>query len=133
MVIEFYLTSSKYLFHNQVVELPEDTVELLFIPTAFSVGTLTLSLETPRQSKQYKVSPNVPIDVSEMFDEAGEVTAAVSLSVRGEVARTWQIEPFCVKKIPTGIEVIPAIEEMKQRLSTVENAIKEILDLINND
>lgn len=133
MVIEFYLTSSKYLFHNQVVELPEDTVELLFIPTAFSVGTLTLSLETPRQSKQYKVSPNIPIDVSEMFDEAGEVTAAVSLSVRGEVARTWQIEPFCVKKIPSGIEMIPALADVRERLSTCEKALTEILELIKND
>lgn len=133
MKIDFLLTSAKYLHHNKVIELPEDTVELVFLPTAFTSGTLILSISSPVGEKQYKIVLDTPIDVTEMFTVPGEVKASISMTVRGEVARTWQIEPFCVKEIPNGIEVIPAIEDMKQRVSTIASALTELLKLIEND
>ena len=133
MIIELTLNSSNFLRHNKIVELPEDRVELLFNATAFSVGTLVLTVKSHETEKQYKISPLIPIDVSEHFTTAGEVNAAVSLSVRGNVARTWQIEPFCVRKIPNGFEAIPEIIEMREELETVKKALSELVKIIENN
>lgn len=132
MIIDITLYADAFLRHNEIIELPEDTVELFIHPTAHSVGTLTLSLKHGETERQYKIKDE-PIDVTEMFSEAGEVLASVTLSVRGEVARRWQIEPFCIRKIDSGLEVLPALEALKERVSTLEQAVTELAKLITDN
>ena len=130
MVIEFHLTVTNYLKHNEIITLPEDKVELLFKQTAYSVGELVLSVKKGDKSKQYKVRTE-PVDISEFFTEAGEVTACLTLAVRGEVARTWQIEPFCAREVPDGIEVVPEVEALKDTVDKLTHAIVELNNIIN--
>ena len=124
MVINFKLIHTNYLRHNEIITLPEDKVELSFTKTHLSVGELVLSVMKGTKVKQYKVKDD-PVDITE-FTEAGEVNACVSLTVRGEVARTWQIEPFCAREIPAGIEVVPEVEKIKEDVAVIKQAITEI-------
>lgn len=133
MIIEIPLTQSKYLLHNQIVELPEERVELLFKSTPYSIGRLILTVSRGELERQYKITPDTPIDVSEFFKLPGEVRAAVTLSVRGEVARTWQIEPFVAKAVPGGIEAIPAIVELTERTKVLKAAVLELKNLITQN
>lgn len=130
MVIEFTLTHTNYLKHNEVVTIPEDKVELAFVKTHLSIGELILSVMKGTKMKQYKVKDE-PVDITEFFTEAGEVNACLSLAVRGEVARTWQIEPFCAREIPAGIEVVPEVEHLKEEVATLKRAIVELNTIIN--
>lgn len=132
MLIELTLYADSFLRHDKIIELPEDTVELFLHPTVHSVGTLTLTLNNGEKEKQYKIKDK-PIDVTEMFTRAGEVKASVTLSVRGKIARTWQIEPFCVKKIDAGFKAIPEIVALKERVSTLEQAVSELAKLITEN
>ena len=132
MIIEIRLTQSKYLFHNEIVELPEDKVELLFVGTAHSIGALTLSLKRDENVKQYKIQLGTPIDITEFFSVPGEVKASVALTSRGKVLRTWQIEPLIAKGIPDGIEVVPAVVELQGRVKTLEAAVIELSKIIND-
>lgn len=125
MVINFKLIHTNYLRHNEIITLPEDKVELAFTKTHLSVGELVLSVMKGTKVKQYKVKDD-PVDITEFFTEAGEVNACVSLTVRGEVARTWQIEAFCAKEIPNGIEVVPEVEKIKEDVAVIKQAITEI-------
>lgn len=129
MIITLNLTVTNYLKHNEVVTLPEDSVELLFKQTAYSVGDLVLTVAKGEKVKQYKVKKD-PVDITEFFTEAGEVSACLSLSVRGEVARVWQIEPFCAKEIPNGIEVVPEVEALKGEIKQLKQALYEINNII---
>lgn len=131
MKITLYLTADKYLRHNEIITLPEELVELDIKRTMHSVGTLILSIKSSIGEKQYKLSDS-PIDVTKFFLSPGEVNACVSLVIRGEVARTWQIEPFCVKEIPGGFEAIPEIEALKARIRILEKAVAETASLIEN-
>lgn len=132
MIIEISLTSSQYIFHNEIVELPEDKVELLFKSTPYSVGRLTLTVLRGEVEKQYKITPGTTIDVSDFFELPGEVRAAVTLSVRGKVVRTWQVEPFIVKGVPGGVEAIPAIVELTEHIKVLEKAVIELSKIIND-
>lgn len=125
MVIDFTLLHTQYLTHNEIITLPEDKVELNFTRTHLSIGELVLSVAKGTKVKQYKVG-DTPVDITEFFTEAGEVNACLSLAVRGEVARTWQIEPFCAREIPSGIEVIPELEKLKEDITIIKQAISEI-------
>lgn len=129
MQIILNLTTTNYLKHNEVITLPEDKVELLFKQTAYSVGDLVLTVAKGEKVKQYKVKKD-PVDITEFFTEAGEVSACLSLSVRGEVARVWQIEPFCAKEIPNGIEVVPEVEALKGEIKQLKQALYEINNII---
>lgn len=131
MIIDFTLTTSTYLKHNEVITLP-DTVELHFNRTVFSAGELILTVvKGETMGKQYKVPKEGTVDITEFFGEAGEVSASLSLAVRGEVARVWQIEPFCAREIPNGIEVLPEVEHLKEEVATLKRAIVELNTIIN--
>jgi hypothetical protein len=93
------------------------------------VGDLVLTVAKGEKVKQYKVKKD-PVDITEFFTEAGEVSACLSLSVRGEVARVWQIEPFCAKEIPNGIEVVPEVEALKGEIKQLKQALYEINNII---
>jgi hypothetical protein len=129
MIITLNLGASNYLKHNEVITIPEDGVELLFEQTAYSVGVLVLTVAKGEKVKQYRVN-KAPINISEFFTEAGEVSACLSLSVRGEVARVWQIEPFCAKEIPNGIKVVPEVEALKGEIKHLKQALYEISNII---
>ena len=132
MLIEFTLYADRFLSHNEIIELPEDIVELSFHKTAHSFGTLTLTLENGEGEKQYKIG-NSPIDVTEMFTIAGEVKATVTLSVRGKKARDWQIEPFLIRKIEDGFEAVPEVIALKEKVNTLELAVTELFKLITDN
>lgn len=131
MVINFLLSADKYLRHNEIITLPEDTVELGFDRGIYAAGELILTIAKGSECKQYKIPRENIIDITEFFHEAGEVKACLSLTVRGEVAREWQIEPFCAREIPNGIEVIPEVEALKEEIATLKVALVELHTIIN--
>ena len=132
MIIDFTLLHTQYLTHNEIITLPEETVELKFNRTIYSAGELILTVvKGESMAKQYKVPNDGTVDITEFFKEAGEVSACLSLAVRGEVARVWQIEPFCAREIPNGIEVLPEVEHLKEEVATLKRAIVELNTIIN--
>lgn len=131
MVIKLHLGADKYLRHNQIITIPEDKVEIQLARTALSFGELLLSVRNGEGEKQYKPS-DTSVDITDMCQIPGRVDACVSLLVKGEVARTWQVEPFCIKRIPGGYEAIPEIEELKEKIRTLEKAVVETASIIEN-
>ena len=131
MKITLYLGSESFLRHNEIITLPEDKVEIEIKRTAFSSGDVILTVSNGREGKQYKICDK-PIDISELCCIPGRVDMCATLSVRGEVARTWQIEPLCIKKVPSGFEAIPELVELRRRVSTLEKAVLEAVEIIKN-
>ncbi len=131
MKITLYLGSENFLRHNEIVTLPDDKVEVEIKRTAFSSGDVILTVSNGKGDKQYKVYDK-PIDISDLCCIPGRVDMCATLSVRGEVARTWQIEPLCIKKVPSGFEAIPELIELRRRVSTLEKAVLEAVEIIKN-
>ena len=129
MNINIYLGSEPFIRHNEIIVLPADSVILNLSSGAYALGEKIVTVITEDGEKQYRY--NEPLDISEHFTKAGEVKITVSLVVRGEVATVWQIEPFCVKQIPSGFIAIPEITELKERISILEKAVIETANLID--
>ena len=55
---------------------------------------------------------------------------AVDVVFRGKVAKVWQVEPLCAIVTPSGIELIPEIEYLKARVSTLERALVELKTIV---
>jgi hypothetical protein len=131
MIIPLYLGADSFLRHNEIITLPEDKVEIEVKRTAFSNGDIILSVSNENAGKQYKVGRD-PVDITELCNIPGRVDMAISLSVRGEVARTWQVEPLCIKEVPCGFKAIPEIAELRRRVSNLEKAVMETVEIIKN-
>lgn len=129
MKLELILTADEYIPHYEVITLPEDKIELSFLRTGYALGDLTLTVTDGTREKQWRILDK-PIDISEFFTEPGVISAAVTLSVRGNAVRSWQIEPFCVRRIEGAIKAIPQITALEERLHTAEKAISELIKLI---
>lgn len=129
MEIKLYLGKESYVRHDEIITLPVDSIILDLTSGAFALGEKIVTVITADGEKQYRYGK--PIDITEHFTEPGEVKITVSLIVRGEVATVWQIEPFCVKKIPSGLIAIPEITELKERVTTLERAVIETANLID--
>ncbi len=133
MLIELRLTASKFISHNEVITLPEEKVEIQFCTTAHSMGELILTVESPATEggERYKIG-KMPINLTKHFTLPGEVKMWVSLCVRGETSRTWIIEPFCVKEIEGEYIAVPEIVVLKERITTLERAVSELVTIIQN-
>lgn len=131
MKITLYLGADSYLRHNEIITLPEEKVEFEFKNTAHSFGEKILTVRNGETERQYKLADK-PVDITDFCTIPGRVEACVSLVVRGEVARTWQVEPLCVKKIEGGFAVIPEIEDIKARIRLLEQAVTETVSIIEN-
>lgn len=132
MKIILYLGAEAYLRHNAIITLPEESVELEFKRTEHAFGELVLTVKNARSEKQYKLRDHAPVDITEFCNIPGKVEACLSLTVRGEVARTWQIEPLCIRMIPGGFEAVPELEALKERILILEKAVAETASIIEN-
>ena len=129
--LTFKLGASSFIGHNDIITLP-DKVLMTFIPTAYSIGDLTLCIASGGVTRKYRIDPESAIDVSEAFAIPGEVAASVILTVRGEKAKGWSIEPFCVREIEGAVESVPKITALEERIRVLEQAVAEMAALIDN-
>ena len=132
MLIEFNIKDDPFLAHNEVIPSAVDKVEIVFRMNTYAVGDLVLAIKDATHEQKSVVYLDEPVDLTEFFKIPGEVNASLSLLVRGEVARSWQLESFCVKETPSGITAIPLIEDLKARVTTLEAALCEVLTLIKD-
>ena len=132
MRIELYLNANTYVTHNEIIVIPEEKVELLFKSSAYAIGTLLITVKRGDTVKQYKLKNETALDITDFCKIAGMVEVTAQIIVRGESAKLWQIEPFCVKEISGGFEVMPEIEYLKQRVSILERAVTELSEIITN-
>ena len=129
MKITLRLSNADTIFHKEIITLPEDKIEVVVDNNPYLQGELILSLKNGDTEKQYKVGKE-PVDIREMFNDAGEVCGALTLLIRGKVAKVWQVEPLCAIVTPSGIELIPEIEYLKARVSTLERALVELKTIV---
>lgn len=129
MKITLRLSNANTIYHNEILTLPEDKIDVVVENNPYLEGELILSLRNAHQEKQYKVGKE-PTDIREMFEEEGEVCGSLTLLIRGKVAKVWQVEPLCAIVTPSGIELIPEIEYLKARVSTLEHALVELKTIV---
>lgn len=114
------------------VILPETEVQVSFLSPVYPLVTLIVTARNGDMERTYKTSGKA-IDISELCRHAGEVTMTVALTFKGEVTKTWQIESLKIKEIKNVYEAVPEIEDMKNRLKIMEQAISELRQTINNE
>ncbi len=127
MIITLPLNAAPIVLHREAITLPE-TVELSFTSCIYALGELVVTIG----GEQYKTHGDKPIDVSAHFTKAGEVEIMVSLIARGDVVKTWAVEPFIVKEVDGTYKAIPEIENLKERVVLLEKASQELKTLINS-
>lgn len=131
MIINLNLDGRNYITHNEIITVPEEEVKLSFASSVYVLGTLVATVSNGEERLQFKLTKqDKEIDITDFCKKAGQVEITVCLTVRGKVARRWQIEPLCVREIDGSFEVIPEIEELKERLERAEKAIAEMSKLI---
>lgn len=107
------------------VLLPENEIKVSFLSPIYPLVTLVITARNGDMERTYKTSGKA-IDITELCCHAGEVTMTVALTYKGEVTKTWQIEPLKIKEIKNVYEAIPEIEAMKARLGLMERAVGEL-------
>ena len=130
MKITLRLSNADTIFHKEIITLPEYKIEVVVENNPYIEGELILSLKNGATEKQYKVGKE-PVDIREMFNDAGEVCGALTLLIRGRVAKVWQVEPLCAIVTPSGIQAIPEIEYLKSRITTLEHALVELKTIVD--
>lgn len=132
MIIKLSLLSGNYIRHNEIIVIPEEKIELEFITSCYSVGNILISVRNGTNEKQFKFADKL-IDITDLCTVPGQVDITAQLLVRDKVAKVWQVEPLCVKRIPGGYEVVPEIIELKSQLETTKRAISELCALIKEN
>ena len=131
MIIALSLDGENYVRHNEIITVPEEEVKLGFASSSYLLGVLVVTVINGAKSQQYKLTSNEKeIDITEFCQKAGRVEITACLTVRGEVAKKWHIEPLCVREIDGSYQAIPEIEELKERLARAEKAIAELSQMI---
>lgn len=131
MIINLNLDGRNYITHNEIITVPEEEVKLVFASSVYVLGTLVATVSDGAERLQFKLTKqDKEINITDFCKKAGRVEITVSLTVRGKIAKKWQIEPLCVREIDGTFEVIPEIEALKERLARAEKAIAEMSKLI---
>lgn len=81
---------------------------------------------------KYKTAPGEALDISQGLDRAGKVDISIKYIERGEVLKSWRIEPLYFKEVNHGFEVIPEIEALKSDILLLKNALLELTDNSTN-
>lgn len=131
MIINLNLDGRNYITHNEIITVPEEEVKLVFASSVYVLGTLVATVSDGAERLQFKLTKqDKEINITDFCKKAGRVEITVSLTVRGKIAKKWQIEPLCVREIDGTFEAIPEIEALKERLARAEKAIAEMSKLI---
>lgn len=119
---------------NEPILLPEN-VELNFNSNVYKLSNLVLLITAKNGDvkKQYKASDknNYTIDITELAF-VGAIDIEISACVKGQAVKNWRVPSLFIKEIDHKFELIPEIEELKKALNLQANAIKEIMNIIEN-
>ena len=129
MNIELNLNAESYVRHDKIITLPDERVAFLFKSACYAIGELLITVKVNNKEKQYKLQSEGGVDITDLITQACEVNMTAQFIINGNVAKTWQIEPLCVREIGGGFEAIPEIEHLKQRISVLEKAVTELSEL----
>lgn len=66
------------------------------------------------------------INITEYCKKACVLEIIVDLMLRGEVAKTWKLEPFVVREDFGAYELIPEIALLRKEIRTMKKVIKEL-------
>lgn len=128
MQIKVLLLADSFSPHHEIVTLPEEKVEIAFSSPIYPTDCLVVSVRKGDTVKPYKPKCGI-VDVTDFCASAGLVEITATLTVRGEAAKVWQIEPLIVKEINGGFAPVPQIVALESRVSTLEKALVELTKL----
>ena len=116
---------------NESVIVPEN-VSVSFTSQVYSLGTLVGTAKCGKKTKKFKTTGE-PVDLSELFTQAGKVDIELSMIAHGEPVKNWRIEPILVKEINHELVAIPEITELTERVATLEAGISELITLMKSN
>lgn len=126
MNITLTLTPTGYIHHHNLVTAPADVVTLDIESHIYSKDDVIITVTKGADKRQYRYK-HEPIDITDLCQTAGVVNMTAQIGYNGESLKVWQVEPLLVKEVDGGFVVTPEMESLKERLSTVEKAIVEII------
>ena len=127
MNITLTLTPTGYIHHHDIVTAPADVVHIDVESHIYSKDDLIITVTKGADKRQYRYQ-HEPVDITDLCQTAGVVNMTVQIGYNGESLKVWQVEPLLVKELDGGFVVTPEMESIRNRLSTLEKAIIEIIE-----
>ncbi len=116
---------------NEPLILPENELKCVFSSDIYTFYTLLLSVRNGEKIKQYKLTSNFEVDLTE-FLCPGIIEMEISQIVKGEVVKTWSVPYLAIKQISHSFEITPEIAEIKKEIESTKLSIKELYALLKN-
>lgn len=103
----------------------EDNIIIAFESSEYPLDEMHVTVTNGEVTRRKTVKDGM-IDISEYCKKAAVIEIGVELVLRGAVAKAWLLEPFVVKELNGGYEMIPEIALLRKELKTMKTIIKEL-------
>lgn len=130
MELKVMLGADKFISINDRFVVGDQTT-VSFESEDYPLDELYVTVNDGVVARRYAVK-NRSLDISEFCNKANVVEISVDLVLRGEIAKTWLLEPFVVKDVSGGYEFIPEIALLRQEIQTMKTIIKEMNSKIDD-
>lgn len=109
-----------------------DALELSF-ESAYTLTQAIVMLENTGSGKKKTVRTDDPsrFPVPEELLTAGELHMKVGLLVNGEVVKEFTVEPLILKEVDGVIQTVPAVEELREKMKSLEQILLRLVDGYN--
>ncbi len=115
---------------KKLIRLPDtiisgEKVVVAFESAVYGLGKLGVTVSNGKKVKTYVLEDDFTLDITEFCDRACRVDIKAELIVQYKTVKEWVIEPIVVRELDKGFEVIPEIQEMRNRLVRMEKILIE--------
>lgn len=108
-----------------------DETIFAFESSEYALDELHATITDGAFAKRHTVR-NKRFDISEYCKKANVLEIKVDLVFRGEIVKTWFLEPFVVRENGGGYVLIPEIALLRKEIRTMKKIIKELNTKIND-
>lgn len=138
MILEFNLKSPTFIKMPVKLLAREEKVELAFSSDIYTLSCISGTVKCNNLNKEF-VTRGDPVDITALCQCAGVLEISFSLLHDEMKLKSWRVEPYKLVEVENEIELIPAIEDMRQEITALrydigvmKNAISELSEIINN-
>lgn len=138
MILEFNLKSPTFIKMPVKLLAREEKVELAFSSDIYTLSCISGAVKCNNLNKEF-VTRGDPVDITALCQCAGVLEISFSLLHDGMKLKSWRVEPYKLVEVENEIELIPAIEDMRQEITALrydigvmKKGISELSEIINN-
>lgn len=124
MELKVKLGAEKFVGIKDRLNAGEETI-LVFESDEYPVNDMQVTITDGSFMRRHVVNGG-RMNLSEYCKKAAVIEISADLVLRGEVAKTWLLEPIVVREVSGGYELIPEISLLRKEIRTMKKIIREL-------